>query len=537
MTNNQPTPRQAALAVLDQFQTTPTSIVNYHASGNVALLGDARAWEGCAYFGAPLNLIGILQGELPAALSANPSIVPVASRAIKVDGYLGHFVISLTDTMGNAQQIEVDAVLDLGDQPVLRRELPPPGYLHSTLAGTDLEALRNDLLGMVGEFEKPKYFNYDPSLCAHGANGNVACHACIDACPAEAIVGVGDKIEVNPHLCQGGGTCASVCPSGAIQYAFPRLADSGNRLRAMLHAFREGGGEQPMVLFHGASSDIGELLDRHAGLLPVVVDEIASVGMDLCLSALVYGAAQVILLIDDEVPPKSVTKLSQQLRWLQAVLEGLGIDDRRVGVARQGEALIVLADPWRFAPALYTMPDNKRTAIFQAVDHLYEQAEKSREQVSLPPGAPFGNVEVNTEACTLCMACVGACPGRALQDGSNRALPELFIIEANCLQCGICTQTCPERALTLVPRLILEREQRNRARVLHQDSPFACISCGKPFAPTSVIHKMTFNLRDHYMFQSPRALDRLKMCEDCRVADIVQDPDAMNGNFDPVKPR
>jgi ferredoxin len=131
------------------------------------------------------------------------------------------------------------------------------------------------------------------------------------------------------------------------------------------------------------------------------------------------------------------------------------------------------------------------------------------------------------------MACVGACPGKALQDGSNREVPEVFFFENNCLQCGACVQTCPEDAITLAPRLLLQREARNRGRALNQDTPFHCIGCGKPFAPTSVISKMQEKLKDHYMFSSERALDRLKMCEDCRVVDIFDDPEAMGGQFDP----
>ena len=65
--------------------------------------------------------------------------------------------------------------------------------------------------------------------------------------------------------------------------------------------------------------------------------------------------------------------------------------------------------------------------------------------------------------------------------------------------------------------------------------PFACIACGKLFAPTSVIRKMQDKLKDHYMFAGDRALERLKMCEDCRVVDIVEDPEAMGGQFDPDK--
>jgi len=37
------------------------------------------------------------------------------------------------------------------------------------------------------------------------------------------------------------------------------------------------------------------------------------------------------------------------------------------------------------------------------------------------------------------------------------------------------------------------------------------------------------------MFASERALDRLKMCEDCRVVDVMQDPETMDGQFDPHK--
>ena len=105
-----------------------------------------------------------------------------------------------------------------------------------------------------------------------------------------------------------------------------------------------------------------------------------------------------------------------------------------------------------------------------------------KKQVALPAQAPFGEAIIDAAACTLCMACVGACPGRALQDGSNREVPEVFFIESNCLQCGACVQTCPEDAVRLAPRLLFDSEIRNRARALNRDTPFACISCGKPFA-------------------------------------------------------
>jgi ferredoxin len=132
---------------------------------------------------------------------------------------------------------------------------------------------------------------------------------------------------------------------------------------------------------------------------------------------------------------------------------------------------------------------------------------------------------VSAKDCTLCLSCVGACPGGALQDGYDK--PELRFIEANCLQCGMCTRVCPEDAIWITPRFLFDAEARRRPRVLHHEAPFECVSCSKPFATRSVIERMVGRLGGHYMFRDERAKRRLMMCEDCRVADIAQDPEAM----------
>ena len=144
--------------------------------------------------------------------------------------------------------------------------------------------------------------------------------------------------------------------------------------------------------------------------------------------------------------------------------------------------------------------------------------------VSLPGEAIFGTVAID-DACTLCQSCVSICPGKALHSGNG--VPQLQFVESNCLQCGLCTKICPENAITRFPRLLFEREQRNNSRILYEEPAFKCISCGKPFATASVIESMLTKLQYHSMFQSERARNRLKMCEDCRVVDVVQDEEAM----------
>ena len=517
--------RQQAIALFEAFEFEPTSLVSYQSAGKLLALGDEAQLQKCT--------------ELPASVEVET--IAVVRGKVDIDGHLGVYVVEVSDAQGKRHIHRGDAILDLSEAPLLAREMLPPGYFHlspADWADADLLAAQlAELESLRGEFQKPRYFDYDASICAHSVNGKEVCRQCIDACPAEAIQSLAERIEVDPFLCQGGGSCTTVCPSGAIRYLYPNLRDNGKRLRDVLKRYSEQGGENAIVFFHGENYAPQAYLDAYDNLLPLAVEELASVGMDLCLSALAFGAQQVVLYVDEQVPASSASNLQQQLDWTGELIVALGMERDCISLCTADAALAgvecATATPSVIVAAEYDMPIAKRSAILQALDHLVARLKPETDRVELPASAPFGEAIIDARKCTLCMACVGACPGRALQDGSNREIPEVFFIESNCLQCGACVQTCPEDAIKLAPRLLFDHETRNRSRALNSDTPFACIACGKPFAPTSVIAKMQDKLKDHYMFASERALDRLKMCDDCRVVDVMQDPEAMGGQFDP----
>jgi ferredoxin len=460
------------------------------------------------------------------------------------------------DRSAPARSARHDLVLDLRALPAFRIHQPPQGYFHPGADVAEQMQAALKLAAMIGEFEKPKFFRYDERICAHGRNGKQGCTACIDVCSTGAISSRGDTVSVEAHLCMGCGGCASVCPSGAMSYAYPAPSSLGTRLRAALSAYRAGGGADPCLLFHDGESGLAlseslarpAAADRVAGrgpargrpdapglpadLIPVPVHHPASVGLDLALAAIAWGAASVTVLFTPDTAEEYAAALERQFETGRRLLAALGLAGPRLVVLRTGDRAELarrLEARERLAaidrPAGFALPDEKRRAIEFALAHLAERAAAAGRaplgEVALAAGAAFGSLQVDKAACTLCMACVGACPESALQDGADS--PLLRFIERNCVQCGLCVNTCPEKAITLQPRYLFDEESRN-ARVLNEAQPFNCVSCGKPFGTRQMIDGMMARLATHSMFGGSAAR-RLQMCADCRVVDMFSATD------------
>lgn len=430
-----------------------------------------------------------------------------------------------------AREGRFDIVINLTDQRLFTQHQPPQGYF-----APDADALARlkvvaEVASLVGEFEKPKFFNYRANICAHSRNKKTGCTQCIDVCSTRAITAKGEQIEVSPQLCMGCGACTTVCPSGALTYLYPRVADTGARLKAMLATFANAGGRDAVVLLHDARAGqevIDDLALRGDGLparvLPVAIHHPAATGLDVWLGAIAYGATAVQILVTPDIAPDYQISLSAQADIANTILAALGYQDTMVTVVGMRELASGEANARRGlavrVAATFNLSNDKRGTLDAVFAHLLEHAPTPKAVIPLAVGAPFGEIVVDADKCTMCLACVGACPEGALADNADR--PQLRFIESKCVQCGICAKTCPERAITLAPRLNLAADAK-KTRVLNEAEILGCLRCGKPLGAKKMIENMFNKLSTHSMFADEQSRNRIKMCADCRVVDLYSE--------------
>jgi ferredoxin len=429
-----------------------------------------------------------------------------------------------------------DLVLDLREAPAFTQHQPPQGYRHVP-PGADLVPAALALRESEGEFEKPKFFRYQQKLCAHSRNEQIGCTACIDVCSAQAIrsdasrkgkasagprrrpdaegrpvaavVHDGGGVVVEPHLCVGCGACSTVCPSGAMSFAYPGTTDQGRRLRTMLNAYAAAGGRDAALLIHseGAGERVIGELGRAARLktgaqpgvqpstpsgthgiparvLPVPVWHTASVGLDLWLSALALGASQVMVLLTEEEAPEYRQALTEQMAVAQALLTGLGYEGTHLRLVEAGAlgnpadstALDRLDASLRCSPArtvarpaAFAVQADKRATLELALDHLIAQAPLKAGPSAAPAAAPIATAATatTTASASTVLPDASALPEAIALPAAGSPFGSLVVDPAKCTLCLSCVGACPESALA-------DNPQQPQLRFTEKN----CVQCG-----------------------------------------------------------
>lgn len=530
------TAKQSALLAAAQLANPIVPLKNIVSDGVCCIVGPT---ELC------LRMAELVQEELGVTCVVNdsgPITLPssrydVAKGQLKsAKGALGCFELEFTNLQtlsasgrGAAQYSSArptansscDLFIDLrGTEPAFPSHKKRNGYFWADPSKQgELERIALTARERVGEFEKSVYYKLDTNLCAHSRASKVGCTRCLDVCPTEAIYSAGDFVQIDSNICAGCGTCASVCPTSAIDMNESPFEAITQALALMARTYSEQTKETPRLLVHTAELGYQTIAKhaRHADgladdLIPFAIEHTDRFGHAEMLAALGAGFAEVLILTDS---PEDAAIVQPQLELSQAMLSGAGTETSRIRLIDTDQLSAAAQHPQRACDPVLLM-GGRRDITRVSVSAITRNAGGSTEQaIALPEGSPYGAIAIDSDKCTLCLACVSLCPTGALADHADR--PEVQFTENACVQCGVCRSTCPETAIQLIPQLELSNAALQK-RALHGEDPFECISCGKPFGVASTINRIVEKLEgNHWMYTNTDNLQLVKMCDDCRV--------------------
>ena len=435
-----------------------------------------------------------------------------------------------------------DLILDLsGGAPLFPAHELRPGYLRADPRDrAAVERAIADAGSMVGTFDKPRFIQFEASLCAHSRSGITGCTRCLDLCPTGAITPNGNAVAIDANVCAGCGSCASVCPTGAASYSLPSADALMRRLRTLLQTYRKAGGSDAVVLFHDGEhgEDIIDALARFgaglpANVLPVRVNEVTQLGPENIAAVFAYGGSGVAMLTRAK-PKHDIAGLRRAVEMSDTIVSALGFGAASCGSSRPTIPTSCASCSMRSLPASRrkSRPASCRAAPSAACSKprfancisphpcrsmscRWRRARRSAASISMsraarsamPASPPARRTRCRTIPTAPCCASPKACACNA--GCANRPVP---------------------KTSSRWSRGSISRRGMRRSRVLKEEEPFHCIACDKPFGTKSSIDRVLAKLGEkHWMFQGANAkrLDVIKMCADCRVEAVV------NESFDP----
>lgn len=314
----------------------------------------------------------------------------------------------------------------------------------------------------------------------------------------------------------------SVCPRDAIHFPAASSLQIGAQVEALLdgNSLSSPRGiifacHNSVGRFHELSRSGNSILD---GWFPVEVPCTGMITPTWILKSLQLGAAAVGLLVcpENDCRYGGREEMAGRVDYCSTLLNRMGMPSGAVQLVSSDEP-----DELQEFLAVLESLENRRTdqspllpADFSplgaagAVRGLAEFKAFPVDLVVAHAHSPLGNLEVE-KGCTLCGACVAACPSDALSMEAGKG-EVLSFSPAACVACGACVPVCPENVMRTekVTRLASLMEEEV---ILFQDTSPRCVTCGKLIMPHAMLNRLKQSLKDHPSFDIIS-----QYCIDCR---------------------
>jgi len=313
-----------------------------------------------------------------------------------------------------------------------------------------------------------------PDVLSERCSSLKACGICLESCPYSALEGKPPR--VSESKCAECGLCTSSCPSGLLYTpTHPPAA-----VKRLLYELRQRGVEKLVVTCP---------LNR----------------------ARVYEGEDVVGVVL-ELPCIAAFRLQEYLFARQLGLEVAFFcpEEARERCPRRrtaGEYLLLISEAEEV-----TRPQAKPVHSDKLAELVIPLAPGRDEWRPLARLGLF-RVTADENLCTLCGACVKACPANSLvlaRDGRYR----LLFNHSSCIGCNACVKVCPEKALTIEKAVNPALLSSGKMIEIAASDVARCRRCGKEIAPEKMIKRLSEKLAEKGV--GKEQLESLWLCGECK---------------------
>lgn len=309
----------------------------------------------------------------------------------------------------------------------------------------------------------------DLRRCITFRNRNAKCHRCADVCVSGCIEYKDEAFSVHPELCVGCGTCATVCPTAALEILHPDdeslyrsiVSNTGERKHAVIAC------DEANLVASGSSDKVDAYVRCLGRVDECLLISLAASGLEKatlkcgdCANCSLKNGANVAKAVSDTA--NKVLAAWGYSDFCEVLVSGqeCGIEN-----APSGSSPSVRRDS--SDSVICKTSENRRIAEYDSVgsdgtlSHLVPERRERLVSALHELGEPifnqldvslFGDISIDMNACISCQMCAVFCPTAAIRKIGDYGDEEFGVTHSvdECVKCRCCEQICHVDALKVI---------------------------------------------------------------------------------------